>query len=282
MHRQSHIGLLDEPWKRFPLVLVATILFWCAVLAGLGLFLQREATNAPSEPLEAQIIEIPAGGLAGGGGGAPTGSAKASASPKSARPAVGKASRQKVRVSRAKPIQRSYEDPIALPETKTTDTHETTDAHVPAVPNDMAGPSERASSAAPRSAAGPGSGAGSDGGRGVGNGIGTGAGSGVKSGTGAGVGGDFGSGGTGPKAIYAPVPIIPDDMRDEVLQAVAVAHFRVFHDGRVIVSLAKPTDFSRLNDIILDTLNEWRFRPAMSKGVAVDSEAEVRLLITVQ
>jgi protein TonB len=71
-------------------------------------------------------------------------------------------------------------------------------------------------------------------------------------------------------------------MRDEVLEAVAVAHFRVLHDGRAIVSLAKPTDFSRLNDIILDTLREWRFHPAMNKGVAVDSEAEVRLLITVQ
>jgi protein TonB len=71
-------------------------------------------------------------------------------------------------------------------------------------------------------------------------------------------------------------------MRDEVLEAVAVAHFRILRDGRVIVSLAKPTNFSRLNDVILDTLREWRFHPAMNQGVAVDSEAEVRLLITVQ
>jgi protein TonB len=142
--------------------------------------------------------------------------------------------------------------------------------------------SEPAGSAAPRSPAYPRAGAHSYGGGGVGDGAGIGAGDGSGPGTGAGVGGDFGSGGTGPKAVYAPVPTIPDDMRDEVLQAVAVAHFRVFHDGRVVVSLAKPTDFSRLNDIILDTLHEWRFRPAMSKGVAVDSEAEVRLLITVQ
>jgi protein TonB len=71
-------------------------------------------------------------------------------------------------------------------------------------------------------------------------------------------------------------------MRDEVMQAVAVAHFRVAHDGHATVSLVKPTDFSRLNEVILDTLREWRFRPATNQGVAVDSEAEVRLLITVR
>jgi protein TonB len=50
----------------------------------------------------------------------------------------------------------------------------------------------------------------------------------------------------------------------------------------VIVSLAKATEFDRLNDVILDTLREWRFHPAMSKGVAIDSQAEVRLLVTVR
>ena len=82
--------------------------------------------------------------------------------------------------------------------------------------------------------------------------------------------------------IYSPAPTIPDDMRDEVLEAVAVARFQVSSNGNFVVSLTKPTDFSRLNDIILETLRTWRFHPASRNGVAIDSDAQIRLLITVQ
>jgi protein TonB len=117
---------------------------------------------------------------------------------------------------------------------------------------------------------------------GVGNGTGTGTGNGVGPGSGTGAGGGFGSGGSGPEPIYAPAPTIPDDMRDEVLEAVAVARFQVSSNGNFVVSLTKPTDFSRLNDIILETLRTWRFHPASRNGVAIDSDAQIRLLITVQ
>jgi len=71
-------------------------------------------------------------------------------------------------------------------------------------------------------------------------------------------------------------------MRDEVMEAVAIARFKVMHDGQVFVSLSKATEFERLNSIIVQKLREWRFAPAVSNGVPVDSDAEVRLLITVQ
>jgi periplasmic protein TonB len=115
-----------------------------------------------------------------------------------------------------------------------------------------------------------------------GSGAGTGSGTGSGEGSGTGTGGGFGSGGNGPQVIYAPVPTIPDDMRDEVVEAVAVARFRVFHDGKVTVSLSEPTEFSQLNEIILETLQQWRFHPARRNGVAIDSDAEVHLRITVQ
>jgi periplasmic protein TonB len=277
MHRQSHIALLDDPWQRFPLVLIAAILLWGAVLVGFGLLLRLQATNISPEPLEVQIVEGPAGEFGSRGSGAPAGNRKISASPKSTEPTVEKPSRRKSRISRVRSSPAPREDPVAKPETQTTDTH------VPAAPTLTAPPPGLSSSAAARSAAFPAGDKGVGGRGGSGNGVetGTAVGSGVIPSSGTGIGGGYASGGTGPTAIYAPAPTIPDDMRDEVLEAVAVAHFRVLHDGRVIVSLPKPTDFSRLNDIILDTLREWRFRPAMNKGVAVDSEAEVRLLITV-
>jgi protein TonB len=82
--------------------------------------------------------------------------------------------------------------------------------------------------------------------------------------------------------VYAPAPSIPDDMRDEVMQAIAIARFEVSRDGTAKVSLLSATNYSELDDIILDTLRQWRFKPAMKNGVAIDSVADVRLLITVK
>jgi TonB family protein len=122
----------------------------------------------------------------------------------------------------------------------------------------------------------------SNGNGGSGTGLGGGNGSGVGSGTGPGTGPGFGTGGTGPRAIYAPAPTIPDDLRDEVMRTTVVARFEVSHDGTAKVTLLDNTDYSELDDAILDTLRQWRFLPAMKNGVAIDSEAEVRLLITVK
>ncbi len=87
---------------------------------------------------------------------------------------------------------------------------------------------------------------------------------------------------TGARAIYAPVPEIPDELRENALATVAVAHFKIGYDGRVEVSLVQPTDNPRLNELLLDTLKQWRFAPAIKGGVAIESEFDIRIPITVQ
>jgi protein TonB len=101
-------------------------------------------------------------------------------------------------------------------------------------------------------------------------------------GSGAGSSTGMGSDSSGARALYAPTPDIPDDMRDEPFQAVAVAHFTVSNNGDVRVSLTQPTANPRMNQILLDTLKQWRFFPAMKSGIAVDSEFDLRIPITVQ
>ena len=99
----------------------------------------------------------------------------------------------------------------------------------------------------------------------------------------AGTGGPgLGSDSLGARAIYSPTPKIPDDLREEAFQAVAVVHFEVSYDGGVKVTLAQPTSDPRLNQILLDTLKQWRFFPAMKGGVAIDSAFDLRIPITVQ
>jgi len=107
-------------------------------------------------------------------------------------------------------------------------------------------------------------------------------GAGVPGGTGVGSGAGLGSDSAGARALYAPVPKIPDDLREDALDVVAVAHFKVGYDGQVDVELVKRTSNPELNQILLDTLKQWRFFPAMKGGVAIASEFDVRIPITVQ
>src|SRR5208282_4657623 len=86
----------------------------------------------------------------------------------------------------------------------------------------------------------------------------------------------------GARAIYAPTPVIPDDLREDVIQTEAVARFNVSFDGTSEVTLEKPTSSPRLNQVLLDTLKQWKFFPAVKNGVAIPSTFEVRIPISVQ
>ncbi|MGH7923979.1 MAG: energy transducer TonB [Candidatus Binatus sp.] len=100
--------------------------------------------------------------------------------------------------------------------------------------------------------------------------------------TGEGSGGGIGTDTVGARAIYAPTPVIPDDLRQDVIQTEAVARFNVSFDGTAEVTLEKPTSSPRLNQVLLDTLKQWKFFPAVKDGVAIPSSFEVRIPISVQ
>lgn len=87
---------------------------------------------------------------------------------------------------------------------------------------------------------------------------------------------------SGARASYAPIPEIPDDLREEVFETEAIAHFVVETDGSTQVTLSKPTASDRLNQIVLATLRKWRFQPAERDGSRVRSEFDVRIPIAVE
>lgn len=87
---------------------------------------------------------------------------------------------------------------------------------------------------------------------------------------------------SGARASYAPIPEIPDDLREEVFETEAIAHFMVETDGTTQVTLSKPTASERLNQILLATLRKWRFQPAEKDGARVRSEFDVRIPIAVE
>jgi protein TonB len=83
------------------------------------------------------------------------------------------------------------------------------------------------------------------------------------------------------RALYQPLPEIPEELRRQNLEAVAVARFRVAADGSAQVELVRATSDTRLNQALLGALARWRFFPATEQGRPVASELEIRVPISV-
>ena len=79
------------------------------------------------------------------------------------------------------------------------------------------------------------------------------------------------TGNSGPQAIVKPMPEIPDELRQDALNAVAIVRFHVATDGTATVEIVQPTPHPRLNRLLLDALKNWRFFPAIKDGQPVES-----------
>jgi protein TonB len=86
----------------------------------------------------------------------------------------------------------------------------------------------------------------------------------------------------GARALYQPLPEIPEELRRRALDLVAVARFRVAANGSAEVELIQPTPDAALNRALLDTLKKWRFFPAMEGGKPQASTLEIRIPISVR
>jgi periplasmic protein TonB len=86
----------------------------------------------------------------------------------------------------------------------------------------------------------------------------------------------------GARAIIKPMPQIPDDLREDAFNSVALALFHIAIDGSVTVELAQPTPNPRLNRILLNSLKQWRFIPAIKNGKPVASTEEIVIKIEVK
>jgi periplasmic protein TonB len=242
---------IDDPRLRLAWVVPFSLILWTALLTLFALLLERTAPPAPElAPAEVRIVEVPPAAGLQGGAAVPHPAAAERPKPKTETPkprphlTIRRAAITPVRVHRAKPKEPPV--PLAPPSASGT-------AKEPAQAVRSAG-APSASNAVPTAGAGAGAG------------------------NGAGIGSDS----SGARAIYAPKPVIPDDLREEAFQTVAVARFKVTYDGQVTVTLTTPTESPQLNELLLDTLKQWRFFPAMKSGVAVDSQFDLRIPISVQ
>jgi len=84
------------------------------------------------------------------------------------------------------------------------------------------------------------------------------------------------------RAIYKPMPEIPEALRRRTIDLVAVARFRVDATGRAQVELVEPTSDPDLNRALLESLRRWRFFPATQAGRPIASTIDVRIPVSVK
>ncbi len=234
---------LDEPTRRLLWIVPLSIAIWAILLSGFSLILMRtKAPPAELQPIEARLMDIPK--AVGGLQG--NGGAIHPAAPAAPHPKAIVKPHPVAHVKKVPPLPPVIRSPYG--------TEKTTEA--PSVGE------------TPGASAGTETESGESGGSGTGEG----------SGGGGGIGTDT----VGAHAIYAPTPVIPDDLREDVMQTEAVARFNVSFDGVSEVTLEKPTSSPRLNQVLLDTLKQWKFFPAVKNGIAIPSSFEVRIPISVQ
>jgi protein TonB len=97
--------------------------------------------------------------------------------------------------------------------------------------------------------------------------------------------GPSGPGGTdklAARAVYKPLPEIPEALRRRSIEVVAMARFRVGADGDAEVELVESTADPDLNRALLESLRRWRFFPAMQDGKPVASTIDIRIPISVR
>src|ERR1700686_3455440 len=181
---------LDEPTRRLLWVVPLSIAIWAILLSGFSLILMRtKAPPAESQPIEGRLIDIPkaAAGLQGNGGAIHP-----------AAPAI--PHRKAAPVVKPHPVARAKKVAPLPPVIRSPyGTEKSTEA--PSVDE------------APGASTGTATESGASGGSGTDEGSGGGAG--------------IGPGPVGAPALYAPTPVIPDDLRAQAMQTEAVARFNV-------------------------------------------------------
>ncbi len=234
---------LDDPWGRLIWIVPAALALWIILIAAFSIVLGERELPQPAA-IDAQLIELPPPPPPPISVGLKGGGAKPAA------PVVHKPEP----IHHEHPVQRRvvpHENlpKVALPPETTTP---------PPAAGGEANPAGASESTGGGAASGGVGGEGSGGGEGAGS--------------------DSG----GAHAIFAPKPVIPDDLRENAMSVVAVARFTVNADGDVKVALLKATPNPRLNQILLDTLAKWQFFPAVRNGEPVDSTIDIQIPITVQ
>lgn len=86
---------------------------------------------------------------------------------------------------------------------------------------------------------------------------------------------------SGARALFQPMPTIPDSLRVQAMQARVIARFSISEKGETDVELLQPSQSPELNRLLLKTLKTWRFFPAIKEGKPIASFQNIAINLSI-
>lgn len=83
-------------------------------------------------------------------------------------------------------------------------------------------------------------------------------------------------------AVVAPRPEIPAELHEQCFKSCCIARFLIKDDGQYSVKLISSSGSEPVDDIALDTLRRWKFKPALLDGKPVESSRKIRVEFQVE
>jgi protein TonB len=96
------------------------------------------------------------------------------------------------------------------------------------------------------------------------------------------IGADSSSNFNPPKAVFAPEPVIPEHLQEQCFKSCCIAKFLVAPTGKATVQLVSTSGSPEVDEITLDTLRRWKFKPATLDGAAVEGSKKVQVEFKVE
>lgn len=79
------------------------------------------------------------------------------------------------------------------------------------------------------------------------------------------------------EAVYNPEPEIPSHLLEEAFQSFCIARFKVKPTGLTSVQIDTSSGSAEVDEIALETLRRWRFKPAMLDGEPVECNKRIKV-----
>ena len=84
------------------------------------------------------------------------------------------------------------------------------------------------------------------------------------------------------EVLSAPQPVITSEMLEQGIKASCTAKFAIATNGKHKVELISSTGSGEVDEMTLETLRTWRFRPAEVSGEPVASVRKIRIEFEVE
>ena len=85
-----------------------------------------------------------------------------------------------------------------------------------------------------------------------------------------------------PQPVFSPEPVIPEHLHEQCFKSCCIAKFLVKANGNTSVQLISTSGSDEVDELTLETLRRWRFKPATLDGTPVEGSKKVQVEFKVE